>query len=339
MKTIIVTGGAGYIGSHTVVELLERGYNVVIADNLSNSSISVIDRITEITAKRPLFEEIDLCDREKTLRLFFRFSEIEAVIHFAAAKSVGESVEKPLHYYHNNLTSLINVLEAMRETDVSSIVFSSSCTVYGQPDDLPVRETSPLKPAESPYGKTKQISEQILIDAINAEKQIKGIALRYFNPIGSHPSALIGELPNGIPNNLVPFITQTAAGIRKKISIFGGDYNTADGTAIRDYIYVGDLALAHIVAIERLLNGENESPMEVFNLGTGKGNSVLEVVKAFEKVTGIKVNYEITNRRSGDIEQVWADTSVANEMLKWKADTQLETALQTAWRWEEGLRR
>jgi len=337
MQTVLVTGGTGYIGSHTAVELMESGYEVVIADDLSNSQIDVLDGIESITGKRPSFEEFDLCDREKTLSLFNTYS-IDAIVHFAAFKAVGESVEKPLEYYHNNLESLINLLEAMRTSGTSSMVFSSSCTVYGQPDELPVTEKAPIKKALAPYGNTKQIAEEIIQDAIHAIKDIKAIALRYFNPIGAHPSAKIGELPRGVPQNLVPFVTQTAAGIREKLRVFGNDYNTPDGTAIRDYIYVCDLAKAHVAAVDRLLEDRNKSGFEIFNLGTGKGSSVMEIIKTFEAVTGQKLNYEIVGRREGDIEKVWADTQYANAELGWKADTPLEKTLLTSWQWEKKIR-
>jgi UDP-glucose 4-epimerase len=336
---ILVTGGTGYIGSHTVVELMESGFDVVIIDNLSNSSIEVLDRIEKITGKRPLFEKLDLCDKISLDQFFARYTSIEAVIHFAASKAVGESVEKPLLYYRNNLLSLINLLEGMIASGIRHLVFSSSCTVYGQPDQLPVTENSPVKPALSPYGNTKQISEEIIRDTISSNAPLRAISLRYFNPIGAHPSGLIGELPLGVPNNLVPFITQTAAGIRKELLVFGNDYSTPDGTAIRDYINVVDLSKAHVVAIQRLLNLRQKAPYEVFNLGTGRGYSVLEIIKTFEKVTGVKINYRITGRRPGDIEKVWADTSLANHELGWKAEKTLEETLASAWKWEQYYRK
>lgn len=338
VSKILVTGGTGYIGSHTVVELQESGYEVVIVDDLSNSGIEVIDNIEKITGIKPAFEKFDLADREKTDDFFSRNSDIMAIIHFAASKAVGESVEKPLHYYRNNLVSLMNILECQIKYDIPNIVFSSSCTVYGQPDILPVTEQTPRKDAESPYGNTKRISEDILRDTISANQQIKGIALRYFNPIGAHPSSLIGELPLGVPQNLVPFVTQTAAGLRKELSVFGDDYDTPDGSAIRDYINVVDLAKAHVIAIHRLLNGSNKSGYEVFNLGTGTGLSVLQIVKGFEKVTGVKLNYKIVGRRQGDIEKIWAETSYANEELGWKAEKSLEETLFSAWNWEKRVR-
>ncbi|MGM0611931.1 MAG: UDP-glucose 4-epimerase GalE [Bacteroidota bacterium] len=334
---ILVTGGAGYIGSHTVVELQQKGYDVVIVDNLSNSYRSVIQNIRKITGKLPDFEEFDLCDRQKTLDFFSRHQDIDGVIHFAAYKAVGESVEKPLKYYHNNLTSLMNILEGMKRNQVENIVFSSSCTVYGQPEKLPVAEDAPIQPAASPYGNTKQISEEIITDTAKANQQIKGILLRYFNPIGAHESALIGELPLGVPDNLVPFITQTAIGIRRQLNVFGEDYDTPDGTAIRDYIHVVDLAKAHVVAVDRMINNQHKTNPEVFNLGTGNGYSVLEVVKAFEKVAQQPLQYKIVDRRPGDVEQVWADTSFANKELGWKAEKDLEDMMRTAWNWEKAL--
>jgi len=335
---ILVTGGTGYIGSHTVVELMESGFDVVIIDNLSNSSIEVLEGVEKITGKRPLFEKLDLCDKNSLDQFFTRYPSIQAVIHFAASKAVGESVEKPLLYYRNNLLSLINLLEGMMASGINPLVFSSSCTVYGQPDQLPVTENSPVKPALSPYGNTKQISEEIIRDTINSKAPLRAISLRYFNPIGAHPSGLIGELPLGMPNNLVPFITQTAAGIRKELLVFGNDYSTPDGTAIRDYINVVDLSKAHVVAIQRLVSQQQKAAYEVFNLGTGRGYSVLEIIKTFEKVTGVKINYRITGRRPGDIEKVWADTSLANNELGWKAEKTLEETLASAWKWEQYYR-
>ncbi len=337
-KQVLVTGGTGYIGSHTVVELQNEGFEVIIADNLSNSYPDVVDRIQQITGIKPVFEKIDLAEIAETKFLFEKHPGIVAVIHFAAYKAVGESVEFPLKYYRNNLNSLINILENMGKTGIPNIVFSSSCTVYGQPDTLPVTEDAPVKIANSPYGNTKQISEEILKDATMVIDFLRVVSLRYFNPIGAHPSALIGELPIGVPNNLVPFITQTAYGLREKLRVFGNDYNTPDGSAIRDYINVVDLAKAHVVAIKRLFNSQNKSRFEVFNLGTGQGNSVLEVIRSFEKATGQKLNYEITDRRPGDVEQVWADTRYANEELGWKAETSLEETLRSAWNWEKHFR-
>ena len=333
---ILVTGGTGYIGSHTVVELQQQGYDVVIVDNLSNSHAGVVDRIAEITGKRPEFYNFDLIDREKTKTFFEICKDISGIIHFAAYKAVGESMNNPLMYYRNNLDSLINILQGMQDNGISNLVFSSSCTVYGQPDELPVRETSPIKEAWSPYGNTKQMSEQILKFTVEAHS-LKTIALRYFNPIGAHESALIGELPLGIPNNLVPFITQTAIGLRKSLSVFGSDYNTPDGTAIRDYIHVVDLAKAHVVAVDRMISGKTKLPFEIFNLGTGNGFSVLEVIQSFEKVSGVKLNYQIVDRRPGDVEKVWADTSFANEELGWKALKNLDEMMLSAWNWEKAL--
>jgi UDP-glucose 4-epimerase len=337
MQTILVTGGTGYIGSHTTVELIENGFNVVIADNLSNSTIDVLDRIEKITGTKPDFEMIDICERSKVLALFEKY-RIDAIIHFAALKSVNESVELPLEYYHNNIESLVNLLMAMQKHKNQAFVFSSSCTVYGQPDALPVTENAPIKKATSPYGYTKQISEEIIQDTISASPSIKAIALRYFNPIGAHKSALIGELPLGVPQNLVPFVTQTVAGIREKLRVFGNDYNTPDGTAIRDYIHVTDLAKAHVVAVRRLLENKNKKRYELFNLGTGNGVSVMEIIKSFEKATGKKINFEIVDRRPGDIEKVWADTTLANKELGWKAEISLENTLKSAWEWEKKIR-
>ncbi|OJV21482.1 MAG: UDP-glucose 4-epimerase GalE [Bacteroidetes bacterium 41-46] len=340
---ILVTGGAGYIGAHTVVELDAAGYDVVIADNFSNSTPDVLDGIERITGKRHSFMEVDCSVREEMRRLFETHPDIDAAIHFAAFKAVGESVEKPLDYYRNNIDSLLFLLEELtRNSRAGGVVFSSSCTVYGQPSKshLPVSESAPLQPAMSPYGRTKQICEDILSDTVNAANgRLKSIALRYFNPIGAHPSALIGELPRGVPQNLLPFVTQTAIGIRRELSIFGNDYNTPDGTCIRDYIYVCDLAKAHVRAVERVLklNGVGES-LEYFNLGTGRGLSVLEVVNGFMEATGINVPYKIAERRAGDIEQVWADPSKANEVLGWVADTPLEIVFKSAWEWERKIR-
>lgn len=338
MKQILVTGGTGYIGSHTVVELQNAGYEVVIVDNLSNSGIDVLDGIEKITGVRPTFEQFDLIDREKVEAFFIKYPKIEAIIHFAASKAVGESVEKPLLYYRNNLVSLINLLECQIKFGISNIVFSSSCTVYGQPDSLPVTETTPRKDAESPYGNTKRVNEDILRDTITANPEIKGIALRYFNPVGAHPSALIGELPLGVPANLVPFITQTAAGLREELKVFGNDYNTIDGSAVRDYINVVDLAKAHVIAVKRLIENRIKAGYEIFNLGTGKGVSVLEAIQAFEKATGVKLNYRIVARRAGDIEKIWADTSYANEELGWKSETGLEETMLSSWLWEKRIR-
>jgi len=338
MKKILVTGGTGFIGSHTVVELQESGYDVIIVDNLSNSTIEVLDNITKISGIKPLFEQFDLANESLTTDFFVRNADIDGIIHFAAFKAVGESMLKPLEYYRNNLLSLINLLEGMKTHNIANIVFSSSCTVYGQPDVLPVTEQAPLKQAWSAYGNTKQVCEDILRFTAPAHK-LRTIALRYFNPIGAHHTALIGELPLGIPNNLIPFITQTAIGKRECLSVYGDDYNTPDGTAIRDYIHVVDLAKAHVIAVERMMNNLGKSDFEIFNLGTGNGFSVLEVINAFEKVSGMKLNYKIVPRRSGDIEKVWADTSFANEELGWKAEKDIDEMMLTAWEWEKALSR
>jgi len=338
-KKILVTGGTGYIGSHTAVELIEEGFEVLIIDNLYNSEATVIDRIEKITGVRPELEVFDLCDKEKTEQFFIKNRNISAVIHFAAYKAVGESVNKPLEYYRNNLLSLVNLLNAMKNNGVSDFVFSSSCTVYGQPEKLPVTEDAPLQPATSPYGNTKQIGEAIIRDTTVSDKNIKAIALRYFNPIGAHPSALIGELPRGVPENLVPYITQTGYGLRDELKVFGNDYNTPDGSCIRDYLHVVDLAKAHVVAVKRLIESKNRKNFEVFNLGTGVGVSVLEAIKSFEKVTGIKLKYKIVDRRAGDIEKIWADPSFANNELGWKTLSTLDEAMKTAWDWEQAVRR
>lgn len=336
-EVVLVSGGAGYIGSHTTVALIEAGYDVVIIDNLSNSDIGAVEGVRKITGVDVPFEQVDCCDKE-ALRAVFKKYDFNSVIHFAAYKAVGESVEKPLKYYSNNLGSFVNILELMQEEGRSNVLFSSSATVYGEPDTLPVTEASPRKPATSPYGNTKQMCEDILRDTVAAGAGVKGIALRYFNPMGAHPSALIGELPRGVPNNLVPFITQTAAGVRECLSIFGNDYNTPDGTCIRDYIDVVDLAAAHVAAIGRLVEGKNKKDYEVFNVGTGRGVSVMELVEAFERVNGLKLNYRIVGRRSGDVESVWADTALANEELGWKAVRTLDETLAAAWAWEKHVR-
>ena len=340
MKTkILVTGGTGYIGSHTAVELIEDGYDVVIIDNLFNSEAEVIDRIYQITGIKPAFSVFDICDTEK-LNLFFQDqTEIAGIIHFAAYKAVGESVNKPLEYYRNNLLSLINLLEAMKRYGIPHFVFSSSCTVYGQPEKLPVSEAAPIQPAVSPYGNTKQVGEEIIRDTAAADEKIKAISLRYFNPIGAHPSALIGELPIGVPENLVPFITQTAYGLREELKVFGNDYDTPDGSCIRDYLHVVDLAKAHVTAVKRLIENKNKSNYEVYNLGTGKGVSVLEAIRSFERVTGIKLKYKITGRRAGDIEKIWADPSLANRELGWRAVSSLDESMRTAWEWEKYIRK
>ena len=338
-QTILVTGGTGFIGSHTSVELIEAGYDVVIVDDLSNSKIEVLDGIEKITGVRPAFEQVDLRDREATENVFRKHPKIEGIIHFAASKAVGESVQKPLMYYRNNVISLVNLLELMPEYGVEGIIFSSSCTVYGQPnpENLPVTENAPHQKATSPYGNTKEINEQIILDYIHSGANIKSIVLRYFNPIGAHPSALIGELPNGVPNNLIPFVTQTAMGIRKELTIFGNDYNTPDGTCIRDYIYVVDLAKAHVAAMKRILDNKSDN-IEYFNIGTGHGNTTREIVETFEKATGVKVNWKFGPRREGDIEKIWGDCTKANTVLGWKADTPLSDVLASAWKWQEKLR-
>ena len=337
-KKILVTGGTGYIGSHTVVELQKAGYEVVIVDDLSNSTEGVIDQIVQITGIRPEFHCFNMQNLDLLDGFFEKSGGIDAVIHFAAFKAVGESVAKPLMYYRNNLLSLVNLFECMDKYKTGFLVFSSSCTVYGQPDMLPVTEQTPRQMAESPYGNTKIVSEDIIRDFTKSNQEINCIALRYFNPIGAHPSALIGELPNGIPNNLVPFVTQTAAGIREQLSVFGNDYNTPDGSCIRDYINVVDLARAHVVAIERLISRKNESVFEFFNVGTGNGVSVLELIGAFEKATGQTVNHKIVGRRPGDIEKIFADTAKANQVLGWKSNTTLEETLLSAWNWEKRIR-
>jgi UDP-glucose 4-epimerase len=337
MAKILVTGGTGYIGSHTVVELQKEGFEVVIVDNLSNSNIDVLNGIEKISGIRPAFENIDCVDYVSMDRMFEKYQNIDAIIHFAANKAVGESVEKPLMYYRNNLVSLINILQLMPIHKVKSMVFSSSCTVYGQPDILPVTEQAPIKLAQSPYGNTKQIGEEIIHDTLNANADLQSIILRYFNPIGAHASAEIGELPNGVPNNLLPFVTQTAIGQRKQLSVFGNDYNTPDGSCIRDYIHVVDLAKAHVIAVKRMLQKETKSQIETFNLGTGRGLSVLEIIETFIKVTGVDVPYRIVGRRSGDVEKVWADPSYANNVLGWTASETVEETLRSAWAWEQNL--
>jgi UDP-glucose 4-epimerase len=337
MVKILVTGGIGYIGSHTVVELQKVGFEVVIVDNLSNSNIDVLNGIEKITGIRPAFENIDCVDYLSMDRMFEKYNDIEAIIHFAASKAVGESVEKPLLYYRNNLVSLINLLQLMPIHKINNFVFSSSCTVYGQPDILPVTESAPIKPALSPYGNTKQIGEEIIRDTIYAYPCYQSIILRYFNPIGAHSSAEIGELPNGVPNNLLPFVTQTAIGLRKQLQVFGSDYNTPDGSCIRDYIHVVDLAKAHVIAVQRILNHKTKSRVETFNLGTGRGLSVLEIIETFEEVTGVKVPYRLVGRREGDIEKVWADPSYANNELGWIAKESVEETLRSAWAWEQIL--
>ena len=338
-KKILVTGGTGYIGSHTTVELIEDGFDVVIIDNLYNSEAEVVDRICQITGIKPELAVFDICDKEKLDAFLQKQENIDGIIHFAAYKAVGESVNKPLEYYRNNLLSLINLLEAMKTYSIPHLVFSSSCTVYGQPEKLPVAEDAPIQPAMSPYGNTKQIGEEIIRDTTVANEKIKAISLRYFNPIGAHPSALIGELPRGVPENLVPFITQTGYGLRKELKVFGNDYNTPDGSCIRDYLHVVDLAKAHLTAVKRLIGKKSIANYEVFNLGTGKGVSVLEAIKSFERVTGIRLNYQITGRRAGDIEKIWADPSLANRELGWKTLSTLDESMRTAWEWEKHIRK
>lgn len=335
---ILVTGGLGYIGSHTVVALQNSGYDVVVIDNLSNSSIDVLDRIESISGTRPQYQELELRDKPAVISFFEKQKDLDGIIHFAASKAVGESLENPLLYYENNLNTLVYLLQECEKHKITNFIFSSSCTVYGEPDSLPITEAAPVKNATSPYGNTKQIAEEILVDVCRVSETLNSIALRYFNPIGAHKSAEIGELPKGAPQNLVPFITQTAAGIREQLSVFGDDYDTEDGSCIRDYIHVVDLANAHVVALERLLDKKNKSNYEVFNIGTGRGSSVLEVVHAFEKVTGQKLNYKIVDRRPGDVVSVYADTNKANNELGWKAEKSMEDALESAWKWEKKVR-
>ena len=337
-QSVLVSGGAGYIGSHTAVELIAAGYDVVIADNLSNSDIAAVEGIRRITGVEVPFVAIDCCDREALRTRLFEAYDFDSVIHFAASKAVGESVQKPLAYYRNNLTSLMNIIGLMQEFGRPNIVFSSSCTVYGEPDRQPVTEQTPRKPATSPYGNTKQMCEDILRDTVAADERLRGIALRYFNPIGAHPSALIGELPRGVPQNLVPYITQTAAGIRECLSVFGDNYPTPDGSNIRDYIDVVDLARAHVAAIRRMIEGQNKARYEIFNIGTGNGVSVLELVRRFEQANGLKLNYKIAGRRAGDIIAIWADPTLANNELGWHAERNLDDTLRAAWAWEKHLR-
>ena len=341
MSRILVTGGTGYIGSHTTVELMQQGYDVTIVDNLSNSNIDVLDGIEDIVGRRPDFANIDCGNYVDLDNVFKQYPDIEGVIHFAASKAVGESVEKPLLYYRNNIGSLVTLLEVMQAHQVTNLVFSSSCTVYGQPDKehLPVDESAPIQTALSPYGNTKQINEEIIRDEAHADKHLNATILRYFNPIGAHPSAKIGELPNGVPQNLLPFVTQTAAGLRPELKVFGNDYNTPDGSCIRDYIYVVDLAKAHVKALDRMLHAKKREQVEVFNLGTGRGLSVLEIIHDFEAATGKKIPYTIVGRREGDIEQVWAEPRHANEVLGWRADTPIADVLRSAWAWEKHIRK
>lgn len=335
---ILVTGGLGFIGSHTVVELQKEGFDVVIIDNLSNAEEKVLDGIVNITGKKPVFEQFDLRDKSKVENFFSRHTNIEGVIHFAASKAVGESVEKPLLYYENNLGVLTYVLQELSKKGKASLIFSSSCTVYGQADSMPITEDAPVKPAESPYGNTKQVGEEIIRDTCKVTPHLSAIALRYFNPIGAHPSVEIGELPVGVPQNLVPFITQTGIGMREQLSVYGDDYPTEDGTCIRDYIHVVDLAKAHVAALQRLVKDENEENYEVFNLGTGTGSSVLDVIKSFERVSGKKLNYKVVSRREGDVIEAYADTQKANTVLGWKAQSTLDEAMKSAWDWEQKIR-
>ncbi|WP_309613757.1 UDP-glucose 4-epimerase GalE [Flavobacterium sp.] len=334
---ILVTGGLGFIGSHTVVELQNEGFEVVVIDNLSNSSIEVLDGIEKITGKKPIFENSDLREKSAVQNFFKKHNDVEGVIHFAASKAVGESVENPLLYYENNINSLVYLLQEMANLPQANFIFSSSCTVYGQAKKMPITEDASVQPANSPYGNTKQIGEEIIIDVAKVTN-INAVLLRYFNPIGSHSSAEIGELPIGIPQNLVPFITQTAFGLRKELSVYGNDYPTVDGTCIRDYIHVVDLAKAHVVALQRLLKKQNLEKVEKFNLGTGTGSSVLEVINAFEKVSGQKLRYKIVGRREGDVISAYANTDKANKVLGWKAELSLEDGLASAWKWEQKVR-
>jgi UDP-glucose 4-epimerase len=335
-KRVLVTGGTGFIGSHTVVELIDSGFEPLILDNLENSDKRVLDGIEEITGYRAAFYQVDLRDHKELKKFFRENGRIDAVIHFAAYKAVGESVEQPLKYYSNNIASLVNLLEAMQNDNIKHLVFSSSCTLYGEPDSLPVDENSPVKRPTSPYGNTKKISEEIL-EEVAAAFDLHCITLRYFNPVGAHHSGRIGELPIGVPNNLVPFITQAAAGLHKEVVVHGGDYPTPDGTCIRDFIHVVDLARAHIIALQRLLDGKNQSSPEVFNLGTGRGYSVLEVIKSFERATGQKLNYRIGPRRPGDVMQIYSDTKKANDVLGWEAKEDLDSMMITAWNWQKNI--
>lgn len=334
---ILVTGGLGFIGSHTVVELQNEGFEVVIIDNLSNAEEKVLDGIVAITGKKPVFEKLDLREKASVKEFFTKHSDVAGVIHFAASKAVGESVENPLLYYENNINALVYLLQELQQKAEASFIFSSSCTVYGQAEKMPITEDASVQPAVSPYGNTKQIGEEIIQDVAKVSS-IKAILLRYFNPIGAHPSVELGELPIGVPQNLVPFITQTGMGLRKELSVFGSDYPTSDGTCIRDYIHVVDLAKAHVVALKRLIENKNESKVEVFNVGTGKGSTVLEVIQSFEKVSGQKLPYKLVDRREGDVVEAYADTQKANKILGWKAESTLDQAIESAWKWEQKIR-
>lgn len=334
---VVVTGGLGFIGSHTVVELQNEGFEVVIVDNLSNSTEDVLNGIFSITGKQPLFERLDLREKTSVQDFFKKHSDVSGVIHFAASKAVGESVENPLLYYENNINSLVYILQELQQKTEASFIFSSSCTVYGQAEKMPITENTPLQPALSPYGNTKQIGEEIIQDVAKVSN-IKSVLLRYFNPIGAHPSAAIGELPIGVPQNLVPFITQTGIGLRKELSVFGSDYPTSDGTCIRDYIHVVDLAKAHVVALKRLIENKNETEVEIFNIGTGTGSTVLQVINAFEKASGQKLPYKLADRRKGDVVEAFADTRKANTVLGWKATSTLDEAVASAWKWEQKIR-
>ncbi|MFS4416461.1 UDP-glucose 4-epimerase GalE [Maribacter sp. 2307ULW6-5] len=336
---IVVTGGLGFIGSHTVVELQQEGFEVLIVDNLSNASEEVLNGIVAITGKRPSFEKLDLRDKTGVSAFFEKHTDIQGVIHFAAFKAVGESVAKPLDYYENNLNTLVYLLQELRQLPTAHLIFSSSCTVYGQADEMPITESAPVKPAESPYGNTKQIGEEIIGDTCKIDPKLQAIALRYFNPMGAHPTAHIGELPIGVPQNLVPFITQTGAGLRKELSVFGSDYPTVDGTCVRDYIHVVDVAKAHVVALKRLLQKKNPDNFEVYNLGTGTGSSVLEVIHSFERVSGQDLNYKMVDKRPGDVITAYADTTKANEVLGWRAQSTLDEAMRSAWAWEQKIRK
>lgn len=335
---VLVTGGLGFIGSHTVVELQNEGFEVVIIDNLSNSSLDVLDGIEEITGKKPVFQKLDLKIKQDVINFFGKHKDLAGVIHFAANKAVGESVNNPLMYYENNIGTLVYMLQRLTKSKQQNFIFSSSCTVYGQAEELPITENAPVQSAESPYGNTKQVGEEIIRDTCRVNEKLNAIALRYFNPIGAHSSAQIGELPIGVPQNLVPYITQTAIGLREQLSVFGGDYPTPDGTCIRDYIHVVDLAKAHVVALKRLIENKNDSNYEIFNLGTGKGSSVLEVINSFEKVSGKKLNYKIVGRRDGDVIAAYAETSKANDVLGWKTELTLDDAMDSAWKWEQKIR-